>query len=85
MKCAGNHEIPECPPDENLVIKCVNCSETHTENYSGFRFNPRNLKNNGYTSIRNSHIAFKRKTTLPNSSYSNITKNVPQPEIPPDP
>lgn len=85
MKCAGNHRTPECPPSDNLKIKCSNCLKDHTENYGSCRFNPRNIKNNRLSTIRNGQATFSSKTSIPNLSYSNIAKNEPHQEIPPPP
>lgn len=77
MKCAGSHKTRECPP-ENTIIKCANCGESHTANYGGCKFNPRNLKNNKIITIRNSQNAFRSNIVKPQSSFSKITSGASQ-------
>lgn len=77
MKCAGPHKTPDCPPNDNLKIKCANCQEGHTSNYSGFKFHPRNIKNNRSAATRNSNIPFNSNHVNPTLSYSNLTKGAP--------
>lgn len=77
MKCAGSHVTRECK-SENLTIKCANCNEPHTANYGGCKFNPRNVKNNRITKLRNSQNSFHSNNVKPTLSYSKMASGEPQ-------
>lgn len=86
LKCSGGHRVNECKVTDRKDIKCANCGDNHTANFSGCPKNPRNIQSGRVTTIRDSNQRFAAITTTKNCSFADSLKgkkpdltNIPKP------